>query len=143
MKTMSEAQAERPLPHPSELSQPYWQGTAEGRLLIQTCANCGKLRHYPRWLCDACHSFEVRWTPASGRARVHSWTVAHHPFHGAFAAELPYTLVTVDLEEGVRALGRYADPAGAGLRIGLPVRLEMRPAAEGIGLPWFSRDTGD
>jgi uncharacterized protein len=140
---MSQAPAERPLPHPTELSQAYWKGTAEGRLRIQTCANCGKLRHYPRWLCDACHSFEVRWTEASGRGRVYSWTVAHHPFHPAFAGELPYTLVTVDLEEGVRAVGRYADHLGAGLRIGLPVRLEMRPVADGIGLPRFSPEAGE
>jgi hypothetical protein len=140
---MNEAPTERPLPHPSELSEPYWQGTREGRLLIQTCANCGKLRHYPRWMCDACHSFDARWTEASGRGHVHSWTVAHHPFHPAFAGELPYALVTVDLAEGVRALGRYSDPSGAGLRTGLPVVLDMRSVAEGVGLPCFSPETRD
>jgi uncharacterized OB-fold protein len=131
---------ERPLPHPSELSKAYWQGTSEGRLLIQTCANCGKMRHYPRWMCDACHSFDVRWTEACGRGQVHSWMVAHHPFHAAFKSELPYTLVTVDLEEGIRAVGRYEARSGTDLRIGLPVVLEMHRVAEGIALPHFRPD---
>ena len=48
---------------------------------------------------------------ASRRGTVHSWTVAHHPFHPAFVDELPYTLVTIDLEEGVRALGRWRGTA--------------------------------
>jgi uncharacterized OB-fold protein len=39
---------------------------------------------------------------ASGRGRVHSWTVAHHPFHPGFKEELPYIVAIVDLAEGVR-----------------------------------------
>ena len=93
---------------PTELSRPYWEGAAAGRLMIQRCAACGKLRHYPRLLCDTCYSDAVEWVEASRRGTIHSWTVSHHAFHPAFKAELPYTLVTVDLEEGVRALGRWS-----------------------------------
>ncbi len=49
----------------------------------------------------------MTWEPASGRGHIHSWTVAHHAYHVAFADELPYTLVLVDLCEGPRALGRW------------------------------------
>ena len=117
---------EKPQPHPSELSRPYWDAAAEGRLVIQRCASCGKLRHYPRLLCDHCYSDAADWAPASGRGKVHSWTVCHHAFHPGFAAELPYTLVTVDLEEGVRALGRWQ---GGEFAIGTPVqgRFELSP----------------
>ena len=95
--------------HPdSDLSRPYWEGAAKGELLIQRCASCGTLRHYPRLLCDQCYSDEASWTVASGLGTIHSWTVTHHAFHPAFIAELPYTIVTVDLEEGPRALGRWS-----------------------------------
>jgi uncharacterized OB-fold protein len=52
--------------------------------------------------------------------------VCHHAFHPGFAAELPYTLVTVDLEEGVRALGRWQ---GGALKIGTRVqaRFQLSP----------------
>ena len=132
------AETSKPAPHPSPLTQPYWEGTAQGVLRIQHCADCGKPRHYPRYICDACHSFETVWKESGGRGTVHSWTVAHHAFHPGFAGELPYTLVVVDLEDGVRALGRYAEPSGEGLRLGLPVRLGFIEGGGGYRLPTFS-----
>lgn len=120
--TTPAAPAETPKPQPqiSEIARPYWAAAAQGRLVLQCCAHCGKVRHYPRLLCDACYSDDAEWKPASGHGKVHSWTVAHHAFHKAFAAELPYTLVTVDLDEGVRALGRWQ--GGATPVIGQPVQ---------------------
>ena len=98
--------------------------------MLQSCGACGKVRHYPRPLCDACYSFDVRWIEAKGTGTVHSWTVTHHAFNPGFKAELPYVLVTVDLAEGVRmqaplrgadagiaqarSAGASADRAGAG-----------------------------
>jgi len=112
-------QPAKPVPQPDQLSKPYWEAAAAGRLVLQSCVDCGKLRHYPRLLCDRCYSSEVTWIPATGKGLVHSWTVAHHVFHAAFAAEVPYTLVTVDLDEGVRALGRWQ---GGVLAIGTVVQ---------------------
>ena len=127
----------KPMPIPTELSRPYWEAAAVGRLVLQTCANCGKIRHYPRLLCDACYSSAVRWTTASGRGNVHSWTVAHYAYHPAFAPELPYTLVTVDLEEGVRALGRWrSDKAPT---IGQPVQGGFEPREGGVDLVFAPR----
>ena len=97
----------RPVPPASALYAAYWVGAAACRLLIQRCTGCGMLRHYPRLLCSSCYSTAVDWVEASRRGAIHSWTVAHHAYHPSFAAELPYILVTVDLDEGVRALGRW------------------------------------
>ena len=135
---MSQDVVERPQPKPNEVSAPYWEGLREGRLLLQTCAECGKIRHYPRPVCDNCFSLAVRWTQASGRGEVHSWTVAHHAYHPAFKGELPYVLLTVDLEEGVRSLGRLDGDDASRLRLGLPVRLNVRPTENGYGLPAFA-----
>ena len=122
----------KPAPIPTELSLPYWDAAAQGRLVIQGCAACGVLRHYPRPLCDRCYSTEVVWHEASGRGRIHSWTVAHHAFHPAFAGELPYTLVTVDLEEGVRALGRWHGVSAPAL--GMPVHGRFEAREGGVDL---------
>ena len=108
----------KPNPTHSELAGPYWDGVAAGHLLLQTCTSCGTVRHYPRLLCARCYAEGVEWKSASGRGRIHSWTVAHHAFHPAFVGDLPYTLVTVDLEEGPRALGRWQ---GGTPMIGQPV----------------------
>ena len=79
----------------------------------------------------------VAWRDASGNGRVHSWTVTHHAFHPGFKAELPYMLVTVDLDEGVRMNARLRGLAPTELRIGLPVRIDYEPAADDITLPVF------
>jgi uncharacterized protein len=110
----------KPSPQTSELARPYWEAVAQGKLVLQSCSACGKVRHYPRLLCDACYSDAVTWLPSKASGTIHSWTVAHHAFHPAFAPELPYALVTVDLDEGVRALGRWHSDVT--MSIGLPVR---------------------
>jgi uncharacterized protein len=93
---------------------------------------CGKTRHYPRLLYSHCHSDAAVWNQASGRGTLHSWTVAHHAFHPAFKDGLPYVLVTVDLDEGVRALGRWQGPVA--LAIGQPVQGMFEAREGGVDL---------
>lgn len=110
-------------PTPSQDSQPYWEGMKEGRLQLQKCADCDTIRHYPRPVCDRCYSMNVDWINASGRATVHSWTVSHHAFHPSFKKDLPLTLVTVDLEEGVRLCAPMRAMAPDALTFGAPMRV--------------------
>lgn len=128
------------VPEPTHESKTYWDGLNEARLLLQKCGQCGKVRHYPRPLCDACHTFEVKWIEASGRGKLHSWTITHHPFHFAYKGELPYILVTVDLDEGVRMQAQLRAPVGVRLAIGMPVRLLFEAAKPGLTLPAFTLD---
>jgi uncharacterized OB-fold protein len=132
----------KPLPEPSRDSKPFWDALEEGQLLIQQCAACGKLRHYPRPVCDACYSMEVTWRPASGRGRVHSWTVTHHPFHPGFKSELPYVLATVDLEEGVRMVAQLRGVAPDDVALDLPVEVAFERATEELTLPYFIHREG-
>ncbi len=129
----------KPVPEPSRDSKPYWEALHEGRLVIQQCAACGKLRHYPRPVCDACYSMEVTWRQASGRGRIHSWTVVHHPFHPGFKAELPYVLATVDLAEGVRMVAQLRGVPLEEVVIDLPVEVAFERATGELTLPYFVR----
>ena len=129
----------KPVPEPSRDSQPYWDALHEGRLVIQQCAACGKLRHYPRPVCDACYSMETAWRQVSGRGTLHSWTVAHHPFHPGFKGELPYVLATVDLEEGVRMIAQLRGVALDELKVGLRVAVAFERATDTLTLPVFVR----
>jgi uncharacterized OB-fold protein len=132
----------KPVPEPTPESKPYWDALNAGRLVLQACGNCGRVRHYPQPLCDACYSFEVRWIEASGKGKVHSWTVAHHAFNPGFKAELPYVLVTVDLDEGVRLQAPLRGLTDKDIRIGLPVRVTFERVKEGLTLPAFLVDGG-
>lgn len=123
----------RPLPTPTRESQPYWQGLLEGRLMLQSCAGCGKVRHYPRPVCDVCFSMDARWIEAKGTGVVHSWTVCHHPYHPAFKGEVPYTLVLVDLPEGPRL--NVPLRASTSVHIGQQVRIAVERISGHIALP--------
>jgi uncharacterized OB-fold protein len=127
----------KPVPEPTPDSKPYWDALTDGRLVLQSCGACGKVRHYPRPLCDACYSFDVRWIEAKGCGTIHSWTVTHHAFNPGFKAELPYVLVTVDLTEGVRMQAPLRNADASKLKRGLPVRLTIELAREGLTLPAF------
>ncbi|HEY1969469.1 MAG TPA: OB-fold domain-containing protein [Pseudonocardia sp.] len=118
------------------VSQAYWEGARRGRLVLQRCGGCGRVRHYPQPLCPGCHSFAVEHFEAAGRGTVHSWTVAHHAFSPEVRDEVPYVLVTVDLDESVRLLGRLAGTTPP--RIGLPVTVAFEPAGAERPIPVFT-----
>ena len=131
---MNEAYA-KPLPQPTIDSKPFWDSLKEHRMVLQKCADCGRVRHYPRPVCDACLSMEVEWAEASGRGTIYSWTETHHPFHDGFRGETPYILVTVDLDEGVRMQSQLIDASIDELRVGLPVEVVYMDATDEVTLP--------
>ena len=127
----------KPLPEPSPDTAPFWKSLQEGKLRIQACSACGKLRHYPRPVCPHCYSMESKWVEAKGTGTVHSWTVANHAFHPGFKGELPYTLVTVDLAEGVRMQAQFRGAGADKLKIGMPVKVAFEIATRDLTLPVF------
>ena len=132
-------------------ARPFWEGTARGELLIQTCADCGTMRMPPRPMCFACRSVRVSWTKASGRGRVWSFVVAHPPLLPAYAEVAPYNVIVVELEEDptLRLVGNLVESADgpinavdpATIRIGEPVRAVFAQL-EDVALPrWVRADT--
>jgi len=138
---MNEPTVDKPLPEPTPESQPFWEGLANHQLVLQQCAHCGQVRHYPRPVCDECFSMETTWKKAKGRGAVHSWTVCHHAFHPGFKRELPYIVVTVDMLEGIRMIGQAAGLTTESLQIGLPVELDFLDIDASITLPIFRAQT--
>ena len=57
----------------------WWEEVAKGKIPIQRCKGCGKLRHPPRPMCGACGSMEWDHVAASGRGTLHTYTVIHYP----------------------------------------------------------------
>ena len=90
-----------PLPVPGVVSQPFWDGLKEHRLLVQRCVAGGHLFLYPREFCPVCHTAELEWQPVSGRGRVHSFTVVHRAANPVFQQEkAPYVFALIQLDEG-------------------------------------------
>lgn len=127
----------KPLPEPSIDSQPFWDGLKDRRIMLQKCSDCGTIRHYPRPMCDKCHSMECDWVEASGKGTIYSWTETHHPFHLGFKAETPYILVTVTLDEGVRIQTKLLGAKVEDLKLDLPVEVVFAQETPDLVLPYF------
>lgn len=134
--------AELPVPAITPDTAPYWDGAREGKLLLQRCLGCGALRFYPRHLCPGCWSESVEWVEASGRGRVHSFTIIHRPPAPAFAAQVPYVVALIDLEEGPRMMANVLGDGARQVRIDDPVRVTFEERAGGFKLPQFARVAG-
>ena len=124
-------------PHPVGLHAEWYAHCARGELRFQRCTGCGGWRHPPRHRCAACGSGAWEWTAASGRGEVFSWTVTHQPLHPAFAEAVPYVIVVVTMEEGVRLVAGVRGIGPADLVLGLPVQAEVDPVDAEIGLVAF------
>ncbi|MER5787788.1 OB-fold domain-containing protein [Streptomyces sp. NPDC001980] len=119
---------------------PFWEYAARGELRVQTCADCGEPRFPPRPCCPHCQSFASEWRPTSGRGRIWSYVVPHPPLLPEYAAQAPYNVVVVELDDAprVRMVGNVVTEAGAQLN-SLPrdrIRIGARvQAVFAYGLP--------
>ncbi|MGC0339953.1 Zn-ribbon domain-containing OB-fold protein [Streptomyces sp. SLBN-8D4] len=106
---------------------PFWQYAARGELRVQACADCGELRFPPRPCCPHCQSFEDEWRPVSGRGRIWSYVVPHPPLLPEYAAQAPYNVIVVELEEAprIRLVGNLVAAAGAALNSLDPGRIRI------------------
>ncbi|MFD1246791.1 Zn-ribbon domain-containing OB-fold protein [Nocardioides ginsengisoli] len=98
-----------PVPERDVDSEPFWAALDEKRLLLQCCSACDRFRFPAMSRCPYCTGPRSEWRELSGRGTVYSWIVVRQAFWPQFAGEVPYALVTVDLAEGVRVVGRMDD----------------------------------
>ena len=128
------------LPAPSPAVNPetreFWEATAQGRLLLKRCLDCGSVIWYPRALCPECGSLRTEWFEAAGRGRVYSYTVNHRG-QGAYAGAAPYVLAYVELDEGPRVMTNLVEAGEDELAVGLPVEVTFHDTGEGSALPRF------
>jgi uncharacterized protein len=122
-----------PVPDTTDpLTAPFWQGTREGRLLVQRCRACGQHQWGPEWICHRCHAFDPAWEEVVPRGRIFSWQRPHHPVHPALGGATPYTIVLVELPlaGGVRMVGNLLCAPDAGVDIGAEVTAVFEPHDE-------------
>jgi uncharacterized OB-fold protein len=128
-----------PLPHPDPLTQFFWDGVANHKLIILRCQQCGHYIHWPRPVCRFCLSLDLSPREMSGRGTLYSWTVALQPFQPWFADKIPYIVATIELDEepGLKMVSNMVDCTEDDLRIDLPVEVTFHELAPGFTLPLF------
>lgn len=111
----------KPMPVPTEISAPFWEGLKAQRLLIQQCNACDHWVFYPRRHCPSCLAHDLAWREVSGDASLYSFTIARVATLPDFADEMPQKLAVIELDEGVRInttlVGLEEDQICIGMRL--------------------------
>jgi uncharacterized OB-fold protein len=127
--------ADGPVPAPTLLTQPFWDGCSRRELLFQRCQSCADANFEPTPGCRSCGSNELMWERGSGRGRLYSWVVIERPQSPHFT--VPYACGIVELEEGYRMLATVAGCAAEDLADGLSLVVDFQLTNSGQGLPFF------
>ena len=129
---------QKPIPAPDDdLNAQFWENCFKGRLCFQRCTACDRWRHVPRYMCAQCGSPDWEWAESSGRGRLFSWIVTHRSLFPAFADDVPYAAVIVEMEEGVRMVSGIRDCRLEDLALDLPLQVVFEPVSDEAALPYF------
>jgi uncharacterized OB-fold protein len=124
----------RPLPRPSVISAPHWDGAKQGRLMVQRCDSCNHYVFIPRNRCTHCFEDSLRWVESTGRGVIYSYTIIHRAPHPAF--ETPYCAAVITLEEGWSMLSHVIGAEMDEIAVEKRVRVDFLDLGEAV-LPIF------
>ena len=124
-----------PLPRPTALSRPHWDGCRKGVLRVQHCRACGAHIFIPQPICTQCQGDDLEWIESSGLGTVYSYTIVHRPPRPDF--EVPYVVAIIELAEGWYMLSNLVDCAVQDVEVGMAVSVAFQPMSEEITLPMF------
>lgn len=131
-----ETNAGIPLPEPSELTRPFWEGCRQGELRVQRCDDCGRRFFTPLPACPACLSRNWAWVASSGAGTLYSFTVVRRPARPD--RPVPYVIGLIDLDEGWTMMSNVVDCDPDRLRCGARVAVRFQPLSDEIVLPMFA-----
>jgi len=131
----------RKLPLVTPETAAFWQGGAQGRLMILHCAGCGQGFHPPAPVCPRCNSLDVAPRAVSGRGTVATFTVNHQAWTPELAEPFVVAIVELDDPPGLRLLSNVVGTAPDRVRIGLPVQVRFEQQ-EDVWLPLFEPVAG-
>ena len=130
----------KPLPKIDELNLQHWRGAQEGRLMVQQCKSCHTYRYPFKKMCMQCHSNDVEWKEVSGRGSIWSWCNFHRPYFKGFEPEMPYNVILVELDEGIKIYSNLVDVAIAEIKIGMRVKAIFDKVTDEVSLVKFTLD---
>ncbi len=133
----------RILPTLGDHNSAFWEGGADGRLMIARCTQCELWVHPPAADCPDCEGVLTA-QPVSGHGTVFTYTVNYQPFNPA--VPVPYVVAIVELAEqtDLRIAASIVDCEPDSVRIGLPVevRFEHQDSDPRVYVPVFTPRAG-
>lgn len=134
--------SDRPLPHPTELSRPFWQALARDEFVLMRCDDCGHFLHPPQHICARCHGSAMHWEPVGRTGTLYTYTIVHRAPGPAFTAKLPYAVGVAEIDgTDTRMLSNVLGDVDR-IAVGMPVQVVTEKVTDELGLFYF-RDAGD
>jgi uncharacterized OB-fold protein len=127
----------RPVPVPDEASQPFFDGTAQGKYLLKYCATCNRYLAPSAEICDSCLSNELEWKESSGKGTIYSFVVNHQVIHPGFKDIGPYSVIIVELAEGPRVTSTFDGP-NEEIEVDMPVKVTFEDLGS-VTVPKFAK----
>lgn len=120
----------KPLPQPTPISAPFWEGLRHHQVRLQQCEH-GHWLFFPRTHCPTCGNRQLTWQNVSGEGTLYSFTVARVPTLPEFTDEMPQLLAVVALDQGVHINTTLVGVEPGDIRIGQRLRpvFDERPGS--------------
>jgi uncharacterized OB-fold protein len=87
------------------------------------------------------YSAQVTWEQVSGRGHIKSFSVVHQAPYEAYAADVPYVVAVIRLEEGAQLMANVLNCDPLSLQVGDAVRVVFEERAGGFKIPQFELAT--
>ncbi len=120
-------------------NQGFWDAVRRHSLVFQRCAYCGLYVHKPRPMCPRCLSTDREWVESEGKGIVYSWVNFVYANAAYPGIQVPYTVVVVEMTEGVRMISNLYDVKPDEVYMGMPVEVVFDDVADDMTLPKFKR----
>jgi hypothetical protein len=101
--------------------QEFLEAAGQGRLTLQQCSDCQKLRYPVMTACPFCTSLDSTWADVSGKGTIYSYELVMHPIHPVSSL--------VDAEGNPEHVDNVA--------INARVEVEFADLGDGLALPRF------
>jgi len=111
----------------------YKKNIQEGKYKAFRCTKCKAVIAPPLGTCYNCGNTKMEWTTVSGKGKLVSFTIIYIA-PDEFAAEAPYIVGIVELEEKARVTARLIgfDPnKPEAIKVGTPLKLDYEKGKSG------------
>lgn len=126
----------RPVPAVTPETAPFWEGAANGELLIGHCPECDLTFFYPRARCPDCLA-AADMIAGAGTGEVYSYAVPER-ISGWPDEHTPLIVAYVELDEGPRMVTNVVDCKPDDVAVGTRVEVEFVPTEDqDVAVPVF------
>jgi hypothetical protein len=111
-----------PVPEPTPVSQPFWDGLAQHRILVQFSPSLNRYVFYPRLLAPGTLADDLQWREIDGAGTLYTFTVARRPTGAPWVDAVPQLLAVVQWDAGPRVSTELVDVDPGDIEIGMRVQ---------------------